>query len=239
MKATPLFLATALIGLGAAMPMTFDLSDEMLAKLKTGQSSGVLANSTTSATGTTANEFLDGGCRPVIFFFARGSTQDGNIGSDPGPQTIDDLKAAAGGDTVVAAQGLDYPATLLANLLPQGCDPADASNFAALITQGATQCPTSQLVVSGYSQGAALVHAAAKLLTASVASRVSAAVTFGDTRKKQDGGVIPNIDASRGLILCHDGDLVCDGTLLITDAHSDYDDLAPTAVSFITSKLTL
>lgn len=31
------------------------------------------------ATGTTANEFLDNGCNDVIFLYARGSTQDGNM----------------------------------------------------------------------------------------------------------------------------------------------------------------
>lgn len=30
-------------------------------------------------TNTTANEFLEGGCRDVIFIYARGTTQDGNI----------------------------------------------------------------------------------------------------------------------------------------------------------------
>ncbi|KAI0808774.1 carbohydrate esterase family 5 protein [Xylaria sp. FL0064] len=232
MKAS-LLLATVLTGLASAVPMTFDLSDEMIAKLKSGKSSGILE---VSATGDTANEFLDGGCRPVIFLYARGSTQDGNIGSSPGPQTIDQLKAAVG-TTTVAAQGLDYPASLLDNLRAQGCDPDDAANFGDLITQAATECPSSKLVIAGYSQGAALVHAAARLLSGTVVSKVAAAVTFGDTRKKQDGGVVPNIDPSRTLILCHDGDLVCDGTLIITDAHHDYDDLAPTAVSFIASKL--
>ncbi|KAI1419743.1 cutinase [Xylaria sp. FL1777] len=205
----------------------------MIAKLKSGKSSGVLE---VSATGTTANEFLDGGCRAVIFLYARGSTQEGNIGSSPGPQTIDELKAKVGTATV-AAQGLDYPASLLDNLRIEGCDPADAAKFGDLITKAATQCPASKLVLAGYSQGAALVHAASKLLTAAVVSKVAAAVTFGDTHKKQDGGVIPNISPSRTLILCHDGDLVCDGTLIITDAHHDYEDLAPTAVSFIVNKL--
>ncbi|GAW15533.1 hypothetical protein ANO14919_049470 [Xylariales sp. No.14919] len=232
MKAS-LLLSTALIGLGSAIPMTFDLSEDMITKLKTGKSSGMLE---ITATGTTANEFLEGGCRDVIFLYARGSTQDGNIGGSPGPQTIDQLKAKLGTSTV-AAQGLEYPASLLDNLRSEGCDPDDAANFRDLITKAATECPSSKLVVAGYSQGAALVHAAAKLLTASVTSKISAAVTFGDTRKKQDGGVIPKIDASRGLILCHDGDLVCSGTLIITDAHHDYDDLAPTAVSFIVSKV--
>ncbi|TRX90900.1 hypothetical protein FHL15_008105 [Xylaria flabelliformis] len=232
MKAS-LLLSTALAGLASAIPMTFDLSDEMIAKLKTGKSSGLLE---VAATGTTANEFLDGGCRPVIFLYARGSTQDGNIGGSPGPQTIDQLKAKLG-STTVAAQGFDYPASLLDNLRAEGCDPDDAANFKDLISKAASQCPSSKLVISGYSQGAALVHAAAKQLTAAVAAKVAAAVTYGDTRKKQDNSAIPNIDASRTLILCHDGDLVCEGSLIVTDAHHDYDDLAPTAVSFIASKV--
>ncbi|KAI0487747.1 carbohydrate esterase family 5 protein [Xylaria cf. heliscus] len=232
MKATVL-LSTALIGLASAIPMTFDLSEEMIAKLKTGTSSGLLE---VAATGTTSNEFLEGGCRPVIFLYARGSTQDGNIGGSPGPQTIDQLKAKLG-STTVAAQGLDYPASLLDNLRSEGCDPDDAANFRDLITKAATQCPSSKLVLSGYSQGAALVHAAAKQLTAAVLAKVAAAVTYGDTRKKQDGGVVPNVGAAKSLILCHDGDLVCEGTLIVTDAHHDYQDLAPTAVSFIASKV--
>ncbi|RWA11454.1 hypothetical protein EKO27_g3633 [Xylaria grammica] len=156
MKAS-LLLSTALIGLGSAIPMTFDLSEDMITKLKTGKSSGMLE---ITATGTTANEFLEGGCRDVIFLYARGSTQDGNIGGSPGPQTIDQLKAKLGTSTV-AAQGLEYPASLLDNLRSEGCDPDDAANFRDLITKAATECPSSKLVVAGYSQGAALVHAAA------------------------------------------------------------------------------
>ncbi|KAI0521704.1 carbohydrate esterase family 5 protein [Xylaria bambusicola] len=232
MKASVL-LSTTLMGLASAVPMTFDLSEDMIEKLKTGKSAGTVS---IAATGVTANEFLDSGCRDVIFLYARGSNQDGNIGGSPGPQTIDALKAALGSGRV-AAQGIEYPASLLDNIRPQGCDPADAEDFKDLITKAATDCPNSKLVLSGYSQGAALVHAAAKMLSASVASKVAAAVTYGDTRKKQDGGVVPNIDPSRSLILCHDGDLVCSGTLIVTDNHYDYDDLAGTAVSFIASKV--
>ncbi|KAI1199856.1 carbohydrate esterase family 5 protein [Nemania serpens] len=233
MKAS-LLLSTALLGLGAAIPMTLDLSEEMIDKLKAGKASGVAS---ATATGTTANEFLDGGCRPVIFLFARGSRQEGNVGGTPGPQTIDQLKARLGGDGAVAAQGLEYPADLLDNLRSGGCDPADVDSFGALIARAAAECPGSRLVLSGYSQGAALVHAAAKKLAADVVARIAAAVTYGDTRKEQDGGVIPGIDPARTLILCHDGDLVCDGTLIVTDNHYDYDDLAPTAVDFIASKV--
>ncbi|KAI3317374.1 carbohydrate esterase family 5 protein [Xylariaceae sp. AK1471] len=227
-----LLLTTALLGLGSAIPMTFDLSVEMIDKLKSGRSSGISSR----ATGTTANEFLQGGCRPLIFIYARGSTQDGNVGATPGPQTIDGLKASLGAD-YVAAQGLDYPADLLDNLRSGGCDPDDAENMRDLITQAATQCPGSELAVAGYSQGAALVHASVEILDQSVRNKIVAAVTFGDTQKEQDGGQIPNFDPAKTLILCHDGDLVCSGSLIITDAHYDYDDLAPEAVSFIVSKV--
>ncbi|KAI1189181.1 carbohydrate esterase family 5 protein [Nemania serpens] len=232
MKASLLLLSTALLGLGAAKPMTLDLSEEMVDKLKAGKAAG-----TVSATNTTANDFLDSGCRPVIFLFARGSWQDGNVGGTPGPQVIEQLKKRLDSDGV-AAQGLDYPAELLDNLRSEGCDPVDVVTFTALIARAAAECPAAKLVLSGYSQGAALVHAAAKTLAPEVAARVVAAVTFGDTRKEQDGGIIPGIEVARTLILCHDGDLVCDGTLIVTDWHYDYDDLAPAAVDFIARKVS-
>ncbi|KAI1177875.1 cutinase [Nemania sp. FL0916] len=218
MKPSILLSTTALLG---------------LTKLRTGSSSGT---SSASPSNETANEFLDGGCRPIIFFYARGSDQDGNIGDQPGPQVISLLKSTLGQETV-AAQGIDYPALLLTNILPEGCGPLAASGFAELVTYAAGECPESKLVIAGYSQGAALVHAAAKRLLPRTAARVVAAVTFGDTRRVQDGGQIPPISPDRSLILCHAGDLVCDGTLDVTDAHFNYQDLAPTAVAFIASKV--
>jgi len=106
-----------------------------------------------------------------------------------------------------------------------------------MLSGAASKCPSSKLVVSGYSQGAALVHAAVEQLSSTVRARIYAAVTFGDTQKQQDGGKIPNYDASRTLILCNDGDLVCEGTLVVTSAHLSYTSKVPTAVSFIVSKV--
>lgn len=157
-------------------------------------------------------------------------------GDDPGPQTVDQLKAALGA-SAVAAQGVEYPALLIDNLRSGGCDPEDADNMRALITQAATQCPSSKLVVSGYSQGAALVHRSVESASTSMKSRIFAAVTYGDTQKAQDNGQIPNFDASKTLILCHEGDRVCEGTLIVTDAHHEYHDLAPDAVDFIISRV--
>ncbi|KAI1800223.1 carbohydrate esterase family 5 protein [Daldinia bambusicola] len=231
-----LLLAT-LATSSVATPLVLDYSEDAIEKLKGTQSAAIKESiGKLEAAGTTMNEFLDGGCRDVIFIYARGSTQDGNIGDDPGPQTIDQLKATLGEDAV-AAQGVEYPALLIDNLRSGGCDPEDADNMRALITQAATQCPSSKLVISGYSQGAALVHRSIESASAAVRNRIYAAVTYGDTQKAQDGGKIPNLDASKSLILCHDGDKVCDGTLIVTDAHHEYHDLAPDAVAFIAGKV--
>lgn len=45
------------------------------------------------------------------------------------------------------------------------------------------QCPSSKIVMSGYSQGGQLVHNAAKLLPASTVAAVSSVVIFGDPCK--------------------------------------------------------
>ncbi|OTB09853.1 carbohydrate esterase family 5 protein [Daldinia sp. EC12] len=237
MKYSFSLLVATLATTSVAAPLVLDYSEATIEKLKGHQAAAIKSSTEVlQAAGTTENEFLEGGCRDVIFIFARGSTQDGNIGDDPGPQTIDQLKAVLGADAV-AAQGVDYPALLIDNLRKGGCDPEDADNMRALITQAATQCPSSKLVVSGYSQGAALVHRSIESASAAVKNRIYAAVTYGDTQKEQDGGKIPNFDASKTLILCHDGDKVCEGTLIVTDAHHEYHDLAPEAVDFIASKV--
>ncbi|KAI0407867.1 carbohydrate esterase family 5 protein [Xylaria palmicola] len=215
-------LATALAAAVAASPVSLEMTEDIVLQSR--------------ATGTTANDYLNGGCRDVILFFARGSTQPGNMGDQPGPQTADELIAALGAGRV-AVQGVEYGASLLANLLPGGCDPGEARDFAALLAGAAQRCPSSRLVVSGYSQGAALVHAALEQLAAPARARIAAAVTYGDTQRQQDGGRIPNFDAGRTLILCNSGDLVCEGTLIITSAHLSYVSSVPSGVNFIVSKV--
>ncbi|KAF3010322.1 hypothetical protein G7054_g292 [Neopestalotiopsis clavispora] len=186
--------------------------------------------------GTTENEFYDGGCRDVILFFARGTDQSGNIGEMPGVDLVAQLKTALG-DDVVAAQGVNYPAALLDNLLEGGTNLAYATDLGNNITEAASQCPDAQFVVSGYSQGAAIVHGAIPDLSDAVKAQIAAAVTFGDTRAEQDGDQIPDFDTSKTLIICNDGDLVCNGTLIITSAHTEYNDRVPEAVTFIQSKV--
>lgn len=156
-------------------------------------------------------------------------------GASPGLQLYNQIKTALGSSNI-AVQGVNYDA-VAHGTLPDGVDATAAANMATLINSVASTCPDADILLSGYSQGAAMVHASVKRLTATVKARINAAVTFGDTRNTQDAGQIPGLSADRTLIICNDGDLVCDGTLEIKAPHLQYGPRVPEAVSFLVSKV--
>ncbi|KAH8648406.1 cutinase [Xylariales sp. PMI_506] len=188
------------------------------------------------AYGTTANEYTADGCATAILFFARGTTQPGNLGDMPGQQLATQLSTAIG-TANLHAQGINYPASLEGNYASGGCPEAQALAMTKLITQAATSCPNAKLIVAGYSQGSAMVHRSIEAASAAVVEHIAAAVTFGDTQCQQDGGKIPNIPVGKTKIFCNKGDLVCNGTLDITSAHLNYLPSVPSAVTFIKSLL--
>lgn len=63
---------------------------------------------------------------------------------------------------------------------PPVADLVTLANRASLVTQAFSQCPDTQVVMSGYSQGAQVTHLAAADLPAATMEKVSAVVTFGD-----------------------------------------------------------
>ncbi|KAH7026154.1 cutinase [Microdochium trichocladiopsis] len=195
-----------------------------------------LANRQLGGTRTTVNEFTTGGCRDIIFLFARGSTEIGNMGTVCGPPTSDGLKAAFGNDAV-ATEGIDYAALLSTNALPGGADPAGIREMSDLLVQANQKCPDSKLVVAGYSQGAALVHRAVEDQSDAVKAQIVAAVTYGDTQNVQDRGQIPNFPKDKTKVICNTGDLVCSGTLIIAAPHLTYGRRVDEAVDFMVSKL--
>jgi cutinase len=125
--------------------------------------------------GDTFNQLTDGtACRPVTVIYARGTTQEGNVGeaNSEGPTFFNALASALGGTSRLAIQGVTYPANVLGFLA--GGDAAGATTMFNLINQAASKCPSTKIVVSGYSQGAQLVHTATQRLSAAQAARVSA-----------------------------------------------------------------
>lgn len=119
----------------------------------------------------TANELTDGTtpCRAVTLIYARGTTQDGNIGAsgDVGPLFMNNLSALVGADQL-AVQGVDYPASIFGFL--EGGDPEGSQTMADLVALANIQCPSTKIVMSGYSQGGQLVHNAAALLESNTAA---------------------------------------------------------------------
>ncbi|KAK1454641.1 cutinase [Colletotrichum melonis] len=187
-------------------------------------------------TGTVAKEYTQGGCRDVIFIFARGSTEVGNMGSTVGPPTSDGLKKKYG-ENKVATEGVDYAAGLTTNFLPGGADPVGVDEMKRLLTDATNKCDKSKVVAGGYSQGAATAHRAIENLPDAVKSKILGVVTYGDTQNQQDKGQIPNFPKDKLKLICNEGDKVCTGTLEITPAHLDYERHVPEAVDFLTGKI--
>ncbi|KAL2059843.1 hypothetical protein VTL71DRAFT_9998 [Oculimacula yallundae] len=188
---------------------------------------------------TVEHEYTLGGCKPVIFFYARGTTETLNMGDavySPGPPTAQGLKDRLGCKRL-AVEGIDYAALRDTNFLPGGADPVEALAMKALLIDAATKCPKSNLIVGAYSQGAALTHRAIETLPYEVMEKIKGVVLYGDTRNLQDQGRIPNFPVAKTLIICNEGDVICAGNLTITRPHIAYVPRVPEAVNFLLSKV--
>lgn len=146
--------------------------------LPTGLETTTLEKRTAYTTGATANDVTNGVCAPLTVIFARGTSESGNIGSVVGPPLFKALISALG-SSKVALQGVTYPASAAGNA-NQGGD--GGPTMKSLAQQALANCPTTKIVLSGYSQGAMVVHNALNKQGLS-SSSVSAIVEFGDPRK--------------------------------------------------------
>ncbi|KAF5377898.1 hypothetical protein D9615_006822 [Tricholomella constricta] len=170
-------------------------------------------------------------CSAVTVYFARGTNESGTIGTRVGPQFKAALQSALGGKSLEFI-GIDYPATIWGFLA--GGDAGGATTMANSVTSKASSCPSTKIVISGYSQGAQVAHLAAGKMSATVQNRVNAAVVFGDPYNGQPfAGVI----AGRSKTFCHDGDFICTGGILVTDAHTNYDQDVGAAAAFVAPRV--
>ena len=144
-----------------------------------GALSAALSNRSPSPFSKRQNDFSDtrnelSECKPVTVIFARGTIELGNVGSLAGPPFFNALDVAIGAENV-AVQGVDYPATIAGYL--EGGDKGGAATTAQLLEQAASQCPNTQIVLSGYSQGAQVVHLGQAMVSAEVSARIAAVVS--------------------------------------------------------------
>ncbi|KAK4695129.1 cutinase, partial [Lecanoromycetidae sp. Uapishka_2] len=168
-------------------------------------------------TGATDNDIINGICKDFTLIFARGTTENGNIGDIVGPPFVAALTSMLGSSRV-AVQGVNnYPADIAGFLA--GGSATGSQDMAELIAQTMQQCPHTKLCVGGYSQGAQVAHNAANMITQAQTDFINSVVLYGDP---DDGEAFGEVPASKVSTDCHLGDDICLHGDLILPPHLDY-----------------
>lgn len=97
-----------------------------------------------------------------------------------------------------------------------------------LVQQAQSQCPDSKIIISGYSQGAMVVHYAASRVKG-----ITGAVLFGDPLSTES---VSGLAASDVFEVCASGDTLCGGTAKNSESgtgHLSYGSDADQAAAFI------
>jgi cutinase len=167
----------------------------------------------------------DSSCSDVEVVFARGTFEAPGVGAT-GQAFVDALSARLGGKTV-EVYGVDYPASLDFQTAANGV--ADAANK---VEATAANCANTQIVLGGYSQGAAvagytttdtvpagivLPAGIAGTLPPAIASHVAAVVLFGTPSDwflnlvAHDAPpiTIGHLYTAKTVELCNPGDPIC------------------------------
>lgn len=158
-----------------------------------------------SDTGIAKARAVNADCGSGVVLFARGTSETGTLGTIVGPK----LQSALEADNIVV-QGVSYAAdaagiTEESSGATGGTGGAGTQAMVAALKALQTSCPGSPVVLSGYSQGAMLVHNTLNSVSASDMN-VKAALTFGDPFK---GTTPKGLSASTYKTYCASTDSVC------------------------------
>ena len=101
--------------------------------------------------------------------------------------------------------------------------------MAQYVQQALKQCPNTKVIVSGYSQGAMVVHNA--FSQGITASQVAGAIMFGDPLKRSP---ISGLSADKIKQFCGTSDTICGGggDGGATGGHTSYGSVANSAAAF-------
>ena len=157
----------------------------------------------------------------VSVFFARGTGEPGTNGTIIGPSLEKNLQTALGNSLTYTA--ILYSAGVSGDI-PGGQGPGTTA-YVNQLKQVTSKCPNTKVVLTGYSQGAILVHSTAK----QYGKPIAAAVTFGDPEKEQTP---TGCEAEHYKTFCANGDPVC-GAGANLAAHLSYGSDASQAAAFI------
>jgi cutinase len=168
-------------------------------------------------------------CSDIEVIFARGTDDTPGLGT-PGSAFVSALRPLVGGRTV-SSYAVNYPASY--DFLAAADGARDAENRVAMMSQ---QCPSTRIVLGGYSQGAAVIDMLAGVpplgnkigdigsaapLSPSLQSNIAAVAVFGNPATKFSNPLTSSVFGGRAIDLCKDGDPICsDGRNPF--AHNDY-----------------
>ncbi len=185
-------------------------------------------------------------CPDVEVVFARGTSEPAGLGR-VGQALVDGLTAQIAPRTV-GSYAVNYPADY--DFLTAADGAADAANH---IQSMALSCPSTKIVLGGFSQGAAVVDMLAGVpplgnkvgsigsappLSSTAAVTVAAVTVFGNPATKFGQPLTSlGLFAGRSIDLCNDGDPICsDGRNPF--AHRGYEDSpAQQAAGFIAGRV--
>jgi cutinase len=168
-------------------------------------------------------------CPDIEVIFARGTDDTPGLGT-PGTAFVNALRPLVGGRTVTA-YAVDYPASY--DFLAAADGAIDAENRIQMLSQS---CPSTRIVLGGYSQGAAVIDMLAGVpplgnkigeigsappLPASLQSNIAAVAVFGNPATKFSNPLTSSVFGGRAIDLCKDGDPICSGGRN-PFAHNDY-----------------
>ena len=181
-------------------------------------------------------------CSDIKVIFARGTNDAPGLGR-PGQAFADALSGLVGGQSLTT-YAVNYPASY--DFLAAADGAADATNYISALTQ---QCPSTKIVLGGYSQGAAVVDMLAGIpplgnkigeigsappLPASLVPSIAAVAVFGNPATKFSNPITSSVFGGRAIDVCKDGDPICSRGRN-PFAHSDYVDagLTQQAANFV------
>jgi cutinase len=168
-------------------------------------------------------------CPDIEVIFARGTNDAPGLGN-PGQAFADTLRGLVGGRTMTT-YAVNYPASYDFLEAQDG-----ANDAAARIATMASTCPSTKLVLGGYSQGAAVVDMLAGIpplgnkvgdigsappLSSNLVPNVAAVAVFGNPATKFSNPITGSVFGGRAIDLCKDGDPICSRGRN-PFAHSDY-----------------
>lgn len=168
-------------------------------------------------------------CPDIEVIFARGTNDAPGLGN-PGQAFADTLRGLVGGRTLTT-YAVNYPASY--DFLAAADGANDAANRIAVM---ASSCPSTKLVLGGYSQGAAVVDMLAGIpplgnkigevgsappLAGSLVPNIAAVAVFGNPATKFSNPITRSVFGGKAIDLCKDGDPICSRGRN-PFAHSDY-----------------